>query len=123
MFAVVQRFIVLSCIRWRRSTILSITVRRFCDAACKRPMIPEWFASTYPHLAAALMAMKLMGPDTPSSSRTAEPLVALELADANKGGATLSGVLTGLFEAPPIPNEEFVRFSLAAYREFGVSED
>ena len=84
-------------------------------------MIPEWFLSRYPHVAAALLAMKSMGPNTPSSAG-AEAAVACELADANKAGESFSEVLTNLFGAPPTPNNEFVSFGLSAYNHLGVSE-
>jgi hypothetical protein len=84
-------------------------------------MIPEWFRSRYPHVSAALLAMKEIGPN-PRDLAAAEAAVALELADANKGGESLSDVLTSLFEAPPRPNDEFLRFSVGAYDQMGVSE-
>jgi hypothetical protein len=85
-------------------------------------MIPEWFPSRYPHLAAALTAMKSMGPNPPSTS-TADTAAAHEFAEANNAEESFSEVLTGLFDAPPKPNDEFMRFSLAAYRQLGVSEN
>jgi hypothetical protein len=69
------------------------------------------------------MAMKSTAPDTPPPPAAAEAAVAREVLEANQAGDTLSEVLIGIFGEPPKPTEEFVRFSLAAYQQLGVSSD
>ena len=86
-------------------------------------MIPEWFSDKLPNLSAALIAMKSTSVDTPLPPAAAEAAVAREIVEANQIGDSLAGVLVGIFEAPPKPTEELMRFSFAAYRQLGVSAD
>ena len=86
-------------------------------------MIPEWFSDKLPNLSAALIAMKSTSVDTSLPPAAAEAAVAREIVEANQIGDSLAGVLVGIFEAPPKPTEELMRFSFAAYRQLGVSAD
>ncbi len=89
----------------------------------KHFMIPESFASRYPHLAAALTEMKTTGPDALSSLGIINPRVADDLTNSNRTGESLLGVLRGIFETDVRPTDGFMRFSLAAYRFLGVSDE
>ncbi len=67
----------------------------------------------------------MKSPDSGVTQRDAagEAAIARELAAANQAGESLRPVVDGLFEAPPQPDSEFMRFSMAAYRHLGVSDD
>ena len=112
-----------SCFHGHNTTIPGVLVSGSHDATPVSPMIPEPFASTYPHLTAALVAMKSQGPGASSSGVAAEAMIGQELSNANKAGESLAGLLVGLFDGPPQPNDEFMRFSLAAYSQLGAGED
>ena len=86
-------------------------------------MIPALFQSKYPRVSAALVAMK--SPESGVTPRDAarEAAIAHELAVANQGSEPLRAVVEGLFEAPPQPDDEFMRFSMAAYHHLGISDD
>jgi hypothetical protein len=85
-------------------------------------MIPDAFASKYPHIAAMLMAIKSKEPITDSASSTVETAVADELSAVCRDEKAFVELLSGLFGGPPRPDEEFLRVSLTAYRRFHASE-
>ncbi len=86
-------------------------------------MIPASFQANYPNLALALDAMKASASGEAISAVRDDAALQTELVSANQGAVPLRPVVDGLFEGPPAPNAAFMAFSMAAYRQLGVSDD
>lgn len=84
-------------------------------------MIPTPFQSKYPSLAAALVAMH--SPAEVPREQAAQAAIKRELAEALQAAEPLALVANGLFDEAPKPDDEFMRFSLAAYGHLGVSDE
>lgn len=84
---------------------------------------PESFAELYPHLTAALRAMRSNHASAAAGFEIDREAVAKELADSNRAGQSLLNVLEVLLGKTFPPDEDFIRFSLTAYDFLGVSDD
>ena len=85
-------------------------------------MIPKHFKSKYPCLAVALSAMKFPDDSGNPLDTAAQKTVNLEIEAVNRSGESLLPVVEGLFEGPPQPDDNFMRFSMAAGPCLGFSD-
>jgi hypothetical protein len=85
-------------------------------------MIPDAFASKYPQLAATLMAVKSQEPIIALSATMVDAAADHELPAACNDEAQSVGLVSGIFGGQPQPDQEFMRFSMAVYRQLKASE-
>src|ERR1035438_7465179 len=85
-------------------------------------MIPDAFASRYPQLAATLMAVKSQEPIIALSATMVDAAADRELPAACNDEARSVGLVSGVFGGHPQPDQEFMRFCMAVYRQLKASE-
>lgn len=85
-------------------------------------MIPDDFASRYPQLAAILIAVKSQEPITGLSTTMVDAAADRELPAACNDEAQFAGLVSGIFGGQPHPDQEFMRFGMAVYRQLKRSE-